>query len=104
MPKPKGTHWVITAGFTDDGGPAFLRKDHRWSRNLQEAWPIEGDAAKDEQLAWALKQEVEVCDPYAYQVSLSAAGIDPLSAKEGIRANGPSVTYRRPDAPSVGAR
>jgi hypothetical protein len=104
MPKPKGTHWVITAGFTDDGGPAFLRRDGKWSRNLQEAWPIEGDAQKDEQLAAALRQEVEVCDPYAYQVSLTPQGIDPLSAKEGIRANGPSVSYRRPDPANVSAR
>jgi len=104
MPKPKGTHWVITAGFTDDGAPAFMKRDGGWSRQLSEAWPIEGDAKKDELLALALKQEVEVCDPYAYQVSLTSDGIDPLSAKEGIRAYGPSVPYRRPDPANASSR
>jgi hypothetical protein len=99
MPKPKGSHWVITAGFTDDGAPAFMSADGGWTRDLQQAWAIEGDAKKDEALANALKQEVIVCDPYAYQVSLTDQGIDPLSAKEFVRANGPSVPYRRPDPP-----
>lgn len=97
MPKPKGTHWVISAGFTDDGGPAFLKADGGWSRSLQDALPIEGEQKKDELLAVALKQEVSVCDPYAFQVCITEQGIDPLSARENIRAQGPSVPYRRPD-------
>ncbi|HTM46362.1 MAG TPA: DUF2849 domain-containing protein [Polyangiaceae bacterium] len=97
MPKPQGSHWVITGGYTDDGAPAFLRSNGSWSRKLSEAWTIEGAGKKDEALAAAQKNELEVCDAYAIQVGVGAQGIDPLSARETIRANGPTVPYRRPD-------
>ena len=101
MPKPKGTHWVVTAGFTDDGAPAFLRADGGWSRTLNDAQPIETDTHKDELLAAALKQEVLVSDPYAIQVCITPQGLDPLSARETIRAQGPTTPLRRPDPKST---
>jgi hypothetical protein len=44
-----------------------------------------------------LEQERIVCDPYAIQVSLTSEGLDPLSARETIRATGPTTRLRRPD-------
>lgn len=97
MPKPKGTHWVVTAGFTDDGAPAYLTPTGDWSRLLEEADLIAEEERKDQLLARALGEETRVCDPYAIQVRRSDAGIDPLSARETIRAQGPTTRLRRPD-------
>ena len=38
-----------------------------------------------------------VCDPYTFPVRFEASAIDPLSARENIRAKGPSIPIRRPD-------
>jgi hypothetical protein len=98
MPKPEGTHWVVTANFTDDGATAYLRSDGTWSRRLAEAATFADGAAKDGALAEAQGLERLVCDPYAFMVEVTKAGIDPLSARETIRAAAePTVPMRRPD-------
>lgn len=95
--QPKGTHFVISAGLTSTGAPAYLRADGGWSTTLQEAYPAISEEERDRLLAEALRQEREVCDPYAFAVNLVQGKIDPLSAREKIRATGPTVPYRRPD-------
>lgn len=97
MSFAKPTHYVVTAGYTDDGGVAYLRPDGTWSRNLTEAatWSNQGDA--DTQIATAKKQERIVCDPYAFGVKLQGGVIDPMTAREAIRAKGPTTPIRRPD-------
>ncbi len=97
MSFAKPTHFVVTAGFTDDGAVAYLRKDGSWSGKLQEAaaWPTEAEA--DIQLASAKKQERLICDPYAFGVLVNNGVIDPMSAREAIRAKGPTTPIRRPD-------
>ena len=97
MATPKGTHFVITANFLGSGAPAYRRKDGTWATDLQEAHPAETDAERDLMVADAAREEREVADAYAFAVRLIGSVIDPLTAREEIRAKGPSVAYRRPD-------
>jgi uncharacterized protein DUF2849 len=92
-----GTHFVISASFLGSGAPAYLAADGAWSRELQSAVLIDGEAERDERLARALQQERVVCDPYFFDVRLEGSVIDPLSARERIRAHGPTTRLRRPD-------
>ena len=92
-----GTHFVISASFTDSGAPAYLAANGEWSRDLQSALTIESEAERDERLARALEQERVVCDPYFFDVRLEGNVIDPISTRERIRAQGPTTRIRRPD-------
>ena len=97
MPKPKGTHYVISAAFTLDGAPAYLVGDGSWSRRLQDAATLPSPQARDEHLQLAQSQEADVCDPYSFMVRVEGGQIDPLSARETIRSQGPTTRVRRPD-------
>ncbi|HXC53037.1 MAG TPA: DUF2849 domain-containing protein [Candidatus Limnocylindrales bacterium] len=97
MATPKGTHFVVTANFLASGGPAYRRTDRSWSPRLQDAHPVATEAERDAMLAEAVLEESEVADAYAFPVRLEGSLIDPLTAREEIRASGPSVAYRRPD-------
>jgi len=98
MATPKGTHFVVTANFLGSGAPTYRRKDGSWSTNLQEAHPASTEAERDAMLAEATREEGTIADPYAFPVRLVGPTIDPLTAREEIRAKGPTVPYRRPDA------
>lgn len=97
MSFAKPTHYVVSAGYLDDGAVAYLRADGGWTRKLAEAaaWPSEAEA--DAQIANAKKQERVVCDPYAFGVLVNNGVIDPMTAREAIRAKGPTTPIRRPD-------
>ena len=97
MATPKGTHFVITANRIDSGAPCFRRQDGSWSDHLQEAHPAADEAERDAMLAAATREEAVVCDAYFFPVRLADSTIDPLTAREEIRATGPTVAYRRPD-------
>lgn len=93
-----GTHFVISASLTETGAPAYLTRHGGWSRNLQQALALENEADRDAWLTHALRQQRLVCDPYFFDVRVEPSGIDPLSAREKIRASGrPTTRMRRPD-------
>jgi hypothetical protein len=92
-----GTHFVISANFTDSGAPAYLAANGEWVREFQRSAPIETESERDALLNRALEQERLVCDPYFFDVRLEGGVIDPISARERIRAEGPTVRIRRPD-------
>jgi len=98
MAKTKGTHFVISAAHTSTGAPAYLKADGAWSSDLADAHAL---PSKEEARALVAKADLEqqrvVCDPYFFPVRFEASAIDPLSARESIRAKGPSVPIRRPD-------
>jgi hypothetical protein len=99
MARRAGTHYVISAQALDTGAPTYLAAGGVWSPNLQDALTVVTDAERDELLAQAMKQERLVCDPYFFDVRVEANTIDPLSARERIRAEGPTTRIRRPDLP-----
>jgi hypothetical protein len=98
MAKRTGTHYVISAQLLDTGAPAYLTAEGVWSTNLQQAATVLTDEERDALLAQAAQQERIVCDPYFFDVRVEHNTIDPLSARERIRALGPSTRVRRPDA------
>ncbi|MEY2937334.1 MAG: hypothetical protein RL033_8083 [Pseudomonadota bacterium] len=97
MARRVGTHYVISAQALDSGAPTYLAAGGVWSPNLQQALTVLTEAERDELLAQATKQERVVCDPYFFDVRVDANTIDPLSARERIRAEGPTTRIRRPD-------
>jgi hypothetical protein len=98
MSKP-ATHFIVTANFTDDGAVAYRRADGSWSRSLAEAgiFPTEAEATPCVDSAAKNEQRL-VADPYAIDVHVGDGGIEALTARERIRANGPTIPMRRPDS------
>lgn len=92
-----GTHFVISASLTDTGAPVYLTAEGTWSPDLQLAATVVTEAERDRLVQQALEQERLVCDPYFFDVRVEGGVIDPLSAREYIRAAGPTVRIRRPD-------
>lgn len=100
MARTFGTHFVITANATDDGASLYLRPDRTWSRQLSEALATDDEATRDELLALAARQQRLVCDPYAFKVELDGDTPVATTARERIRAEGPTTPLRRPDTHS----
>jgi sulfite reductase (NADPH) hemoprotein beta-component len=90
--------WVVTAKFTDDGSNAWRRTDGSWSHRLDDAGLYTAEAAAKAQVAEsATKEQREITDPYVIEVYAADGTIDPLTARERIRATGPTIRLRRPD-------
>lgn len=95
---PTANRWVVTGKFTDDGANAWRRADGTWSRQLAEAGLYTDEAGAKAQVAdSAAKEQREISDPYVIEVHAADGTIDPLTARERIRATGPTVRVRRPD-------
>ena len=95
---PPANHWVVTGKFTDDGANAWRRADGTWSRRLDEAGLLDDEATgKALAQAAAAHEQREISDPYVIEVHAAGGTTDPLTARERIRANGPTVPLRRPD-------
>jgi hypothetical protein len=96
--KQPPNRWVVTAKFTDDGSNAWRRADGSWSHQLADAGPYTDEAAAKAQVAeTAAKEQRQITDPYVIEVHVGQGTIDPLTARERIRANGPTIRLRRPD-------
>ncbi|MBA3398173.1 MAG: DUF2849 domain-containing protein [Deltaproteobacteria bacterium] len=96
---PPATHWVVTASFTDDGSNAYRRADGTWSRALAEAGLLTEEATGKVHAAQAVADEQRlISDPYVIEVHASDSKVEALSARERIRATGPTVPIRRPDS------
>ena len=90
--------WIVTANFTEDGAVAYRRTDGTWARAITDAGPLESEAdAKAHVAAAAQREQREITDPYAIEVTVSDGVIQPQTARERIRANGPTIRVRRPD-------
>ncbi|MEJ7598527.1 MAG: DUF2849 domain-containing protein [Kofleriaceae bacterium] len=95
---PPANHWVVTAKFTEDGSNSWRRADGSWSRQIAEAGLLVDEASATALAATArVTEQREISDPYVIAVYASTESIDPLSARERIRANGPTIRVRRPD-------
>lgn len=92
-----GTHFVITANATEDGRSLWMRADRTWTSSFTEAHATADPAERDEMLALARTQQRHACDPYAAKVELSPRGPVATTARERIRAEGPTTPLRRPD-------
>ena len=94
MPAP--THWIVTGNFTEDGSVAWRRADGTWSRRIADAGLVDEPTAKAQSATAGATEQREICDPYGIEVDASGDTIDPLTARQRIRANGPTIQLRRP--------
>jgi hypothetical protein len=84
--------WIVTANFTETGAVAWRRADGTWSRKVQEAGLLDDEASAKAQAArTSATEQREISDPYVIEVQLEGEAIELLSARERIRANGPTV-------------
>ena len=91
-------HWIVTGNFTADGAVAWRRQDGTWSRAIAEAGLFSDEASAKATAAVAQANEQrQISDPYGIEVYASDGTIDPLTARQRIRANGPTVPMRRAD-------
>lgn len=89
----------MTGKFTEDGANAWRRADGSWSRSLADAGVLSDEAAAKAHAAGAVANEQRlISDPYVIEVAVNDGVIDPLTARERIRANGPTIRIRRPDS------
>lgn len=97
MAKSKGTHFVVSASLTESGAPAYLGQ-RGWSPRFSEAAPFSAEAEANARAQRADTEEQRVVsDPYTFAVILESGKPVPLSMRERIRAEGPTVRVRRPD-------
>lgn len=92
---PAANAWVVTGKLTDDAANVWRRADGTWSRDLQEAGVVSDEATAKSLAASALASEQrQITDPYVIEVFAEGGTIDPLTARERIRATGPTVHTR----------
>ncbi len=87
--------FVVTANRTSDGRAVYLTADRRWTEALVEAGATPEEAAQGDALHWARTQQYDVCDPYVLSVGEAGDGLFATTARERIRATGPSWIAQR---------
>lgn len=91
------TCYVVTGSLTEEGSVAYLRADDTWATTLAEAHPFPDESTAEERLAVVKVHEDVITEPYVFAAELVADTIRPVSAREILRAEGPSTRLRRPD-------
>lgn len=89
--------YVITGSLTQEGCVAYLRADSSWATTIAEAHAFESEADADSRLAEVKKAESVITEPYVFEAEQAGDAIQPKSAREILRAGGPSTRLRRPD-------
>lgn len=93
---PVANAWVVTGKLTDDAANVWRCADGTWSRDLQKAGVVADEAiARSQAAASAAAEQRQITDPYVIEVYAEGGTIDPLTARERIRATGPTVHTRR---------
>lgn len=87
---------AVTANRLGDGAVVFLTEDSRWSPRVKDSGVAEDAATAAAILAIANKAASDqiVVAPYLFEVSVEGGVVRPLSARETIRAAGPTVEER----------
>jgi hypothetical protein len=96
------TCYVITGSLTDEGTVAYLRADSTWATTLAEAHAFESEEQAEAKLAEVKVHESVITEPYVFAAERAGDATKPISAREILRAEGPSTRIRRPD--QAGAR
>lgn len=89
---------VVTGKLTDDGSNVWRRADGTWSSRLADAGLFSDEASAKAVLpAIVAREQRQISDPYVIDVDATGGEIRPLSARERIRATGPTIRIRRLD-------
>ncbi|MDG2303329.1 MAG: DUF2849 domain-containing protein [Candidatus Binatia bacterium] len=94
--------YVITGSLTDEGSVAYLRAGGTWATTLAEAHAFKSEQQAETKLAEVKVHESVITEPYIFAAERVGDAIKPVSAREILRAEGPSTRIRRPD--QAGAR
>lgn len=82
---------VITANRLADGAVVYMTAAETWSRNVDEARPIEkAEVAAALAAAEHAVKACEVVAPYAIEVEIAGLRVSPVRYREQIRAAGPT--------------
>ncbi|MCZ7683109.1 MAG: DUF2849 domain-containing protein [Sandaracinaceae bacterium] len=86
---------IVTAQRLSDGRVVYLRRDRSWAQRDAEAFVSEDAALVEALVDWAKTQTEAVVEPYRVEVEVESGVIRHLTARERIRAEGPSAVLRR---------
>ncbi len=89
--------FVITGSLTEEGTVAYLRADATWAPAIDDAHPFDTKEQAEAKLAAVKVAESVITEPYVFEAERSGDAIKPVSAREILRAEGPSTRLRRPD-------
>lgn len=83
---------VVTANRLLDGRIVWLGRNGQWKTLIKDAEPFSNSAIEDElQRCNARAQQEALVGIYGVQVTLTENGLQPVTSRERIRAQGPSV-------------
>jgi len=89
--------FVITGSLTLEGSVAYLDSEGSWAQGLEKAHVFNDSETAEQRLAEVRKAESTITEPYVFPAEMRNGEIRPLSAREKLRAEGPSTRLRRPD-------
>lgn len=89
---------AVTANRLANGAVVFLTADSQWSPRVNESAVAQDASMAAALMAIANKAAADqiVVGPYLFEVSVEGSTVRPLSARESIRAQGPTVEEREP--------
>ena len=89
---------AVTANRLANGAVVFLTEDSRWSPRVTDSAVAHDTGTAGALMAIANKAVADqiVVAPYLFEVSVEEGQVRPLSARETIRAKGPTVEEREP--------
>ncbi len=90
--------FIVTGSLTEEGCVAYLRADDSWAKSLTDAHPFDSQDEAEARLATVKAAESVITEPYVFEAQRSGSNFAPTSAREKLRAGGPSTRLRRPDA------
>jgi Protein of unknown function (DUF2849) len=92
---------VISANRLDDGVVVFVGRDGEWVEGLKHARLFaHADEAENLGAARASDAANIVVDAYAFSVKCEGSKLTPVTLRDAIRANGPTIDYAGTPAPA----
>ena len=84
---------VITANRLKDGDVVYLTPENKWSEKIDDAIVARSDEdiAAFMTIAKQAIKDLEIIDPYEFDVEHSGKELKPISMREIIRAAGPTI-------------
>lgn len=84
---------VITANALSSGDVVYLAQSGEWSVEIVDAAYFDDKASAEDRMAQAEKDVLAVVDVHLADVEITANGPVPVTRREALRANGPSIAY-----------
>ena len=76
---------------------AYLDAQGAWVKSIADANVFEESEAAEQRLTEVRKAESTITEPYIFPAEMTGGQLTPISAREKLRAVGPSTRLRHPD-------